>query len=129
MCAAFLDDQLDRKLKNLAEQWDIAERRIKKAEQVRGNEVVSSAIFELRYAGRKIIDVINLAVENDWEHDPEVRDKIWFLSRMYARSVRRIGLLASSNRQQPAAFDAPQGRLPQCLRAYWHAGVSGALAV
>ena len=33
----------------------------------------------------------------------------WFLSRMYARSVRQIGLLASSNRKWPGVFDAPQG--------------------
>jgi len=28
---------------------------------------------------------------------------------MYARSVRQIGLLASSNREWPGVFDAPQG--------------------
>jgi hypothetical protein len=52
-----LNDELDNALRELITQWNVAERRIKKAEQVRANEVVASAIFELRYAGRKIIDI------------------------------------------------------------------------
>jgi hypothetical protein len=47
-----LDARLDRLLSDLVLQWNIAERRIKKAEQVGGAEAVASAIFELRYAGR-----------------------------------------------------------------------------
>ena len=60
-----MDEELDRLLQRTFEQWNIAERRIKKAEQVRGNEVVTSAIFELRYAGRKIVDALTLALESD----------------------------------------------------------------
>ena len=57
-----MDEELVRLLQRTFEQWNIAERRIKKAEQVRGNEVVTSAIFELRYAGRKIVDALTLAL-------------------------------------------------------------------
>ncbi|TXM92019.1 hypothetical protein [Methylobacterium sp. WL116] len=49
----------------LIEQWNIAEQRIKRAEQVRGNEIVAAAIFELRYAGRKIVDSIELVLNFD----------------------------------------------------------------
>ncbi len=63
------------------------------------------------------------------KHVLRARIVLWFVSQMYARSVRQIGLLASSNRQRPAVFDAPQGLLPQCLRADCHAGMSGALVV
>lgn len=62
---ALFDNEIDKSLHELIKQWNVAERRIKKAEQVRGNEVVASAIFELRYAGRKIIDVIQLALDAD----------------------------------------------------------------
>ena len=44
-----LNSELDKLFKDAIAQWNIAERRIKKAEQVKGNEVVNSAIFELRY--------------------------------------------------------------------------------
>jgi hypothetical protein len=70
-----LDDKLDKALAECIKQWNIAERRIKKAEQVRGNEVVSSAIFELRYAGRKIIDALYLCLTSDLK-DPEVYAKV-----------------------------------------------------
>lgn len=76
MCAALLDDDLDKLLEKLIEQWNIAERRIKKAEQVRGNEVVASAIFELRYAGRKLIDALQIASNEDWRENEELRDAI-----------------------------------------------------
>tara|TARA_R100001143_G_C3352605_1_gene130431 strand:+ start:1240 stop:1884 length:645 start_codon:yes stop_codon:yes gene_type:complete len=67
-----LDDDLKEPLSELVEQWNIAERRIKKAEQVKGNEIVASAIFELRYAGRKIIDTIHLSLsEEKTEEDKE----------------------------------------------------------
>lgn len=74
MCAAIFNDELDKRLGELVEQWNIAERRIKKAEKKRNNEVVSSAIYELRYAGRKFIDVVDLARSNDWENDPSILD-------------------------------------------------------
>jgi hypothetical protein len=47
-----------------------------KAEQVRGNEVVNSAIFELRYAGRKIVDALQLIMNKDWKNDRDVYEKI-----------------------------------------------------
>lgn len=59
-----LDEELDRLLQQTIDQWNIAERRIKKAEQVCANEVVISAIFELRYAGRKIADALALALQS-----------------------------------------------------------------
>lgn len=63
------DAALDKTLRALIEEWNIAERRIKKAEHVRGEEVVISAIFELRYAGRKMIDAFQLALDGDWKTD------------------------------------------------------------
>jgi len=71
-----LDAELDRLFKDLIAQWNIAERRIKKAEQVQGNEVVNSAIFELRYAGRKIIDAMQLILSKDWQNDTEIYEQI-----------------------------------------------------
>jgi hypothetical protein len=71
-----LDQKLDKLYKQLIEQWNIAERRIKKAEQVSGNEVVTSAIFELRYAGRKIVDAQKLLLEKDWRNDTDAHDLI-----------------------------------------------------
>jgi len=70
-----LDEKLDAAFKELIEQWNIAERRIKAAEQVRANEVVASAIFELRYAGRKVTDALTLILKQDW-HNPETYEKI-----------------------------------------------------
>jgi hypothetical protein len=56
-----LDDPLlKERISELINQWNIAERRIKRAEQVRENEIVSTAIYELRYAGRKVMDAIYL---------------------------------------------------------------------
>jgi len=57
------DSEIEDAIKRLIVQWNIAERRIKKAEQVRGNEVVGAAIAELRYAGRKYIDATHLLIE------------------------------------------------------------------
>lgn len=70
------DDQLDNAILCLIDQWNIAERRIKKAEQVRANEVVASAIFELRYAGRKLIDALDIALKDDWKNDGKIHEKI-----------------------------------------------------
>lgn len=71
-----LDEKLDRLLHDLIAQWNIAERRVKKAEFVQGGEVVSSAIFELRYAGRKLIDSHLLILQKDWKNDPKVYEDI-----------------------------------------------------
>jgi hypothetical protein len=65
-----IDPRIDRLFADLITQWNIAERRIKKAEQVGGEEAVGSAIFELRYAGRKIIDCLHLLLNKDLG-DPE----------------------------------------------------------
>jgi hypothetical protein len=71
-----LDDKLDDALRGLIAQWNIAERRIKKAEQVRANEVVASAIFELRYAGRKIIDALDIILKNNIGADQDAHTKV-----------------------------------------------------
>ena len=41
-----LNDKLDERLRELISQWNIAERRIKQAENARAQEIVSSAIYE-----------------------------------------------------------------------------------
>lgn len=68
--------ELNDTLRKLIVHWNVAERRIKKAEQVRGNEVVAPAIFELRYAGRKIVDAIHIVLTQDWKENPEITTKI-----------------------------------------------------
>lgn len=70
-----LTEQLDKALKELIEQWNVAEHRIKTAEAVRGGVIVSSAIFELRYAGRKLIDSIQLALSHDLAADQATHGK------------------------------------------------------
>jgi hypothetical protein len=72
-----LDDRLNRALHELIKQWNIAEHRIKKAEQVRANEVVASAIFELRYAGRKHIDATKLIIDNDLSNNQDIYEKVY----------------------------------------------------
>jgi hypothetical protein len=72
-----LEERLDNALTGLIRQWNIAEGRIKQAEQVRANEVVAAAIFELRYAGRKVVDAIHLALTEDWRRDAAVYDRIF----------------------------------------------------
>lgn len=71
-----LDPDLDAALAELIKQWNIAETRIKKAEQVRADQVVASAIFELRYAGRKIIDAIEICLTQDIQANPKARAKV-----------------------------------------------------
>lgn len=68
------DSDIDDAIKKLIVQWNVAERRIKKAEQVRANEVVAAAIFELRYAGRKLIDANNLLLNEP--SDPANRSRV-----------------------------------------------------
>jgi hypothetical protein len=70
------DPRLDRLFADVTAQWNIAERRIKKAEQVGGEEAVGSAIFELRYAGRKIVDALHLLQTKDWKNDQEVYELV-----------------------------------------------------
>ena len=55
------DDELDASFSHIIDEWRLAEERIKSAEFVREGEVVASAIFELRYAGRKLVQVIATA--------------------------------------------------------------------
>lgn len=76
MPADQFDDDIKDAIRALISEWNIAERRIKKAEQVRANNVVASAIFELRYAGRKIIDVLDSTLESSWKTDQKVRSKV-----------------------------------------------------
>jgi hypothetical protein len=70
------DEEIDAKFEQLRVQWNIAERRIKKAEQVCGGKIVASAIFELRYAGRKHIDALELLFTQDWKTDQTIRHRI-----------------------------------------------------
>ncbi len=70
------DKDLNATMTALIEQWNIAERPIKKAEYVQGDEVVGPAIFELRYAGRKMVDAFKLALEGDWTKDAARHGKI-----------------------------------------------------
>lgn len=51
-------------LERVANQWNLAEQRIKTAERLNG-EVVFPAINELRYAGRRLVDAINLTNTDD----------------------------------------------------------------
>jgi len=71
-----IDREIDDAISQLITQWNIAERRIKKAEQVDANEVVTSAIFELRYAGRKFIDAHQLLLSGKWQDDEQEKRKI-----------------------------------------------------
>jgi hypothetical protein len=71
-----LTDKLDDRLHELIKQWGIAERRIKQAENARAQEIVSSAIYELRYSGRKIVDAIQLALTTDWRNDEGAAEQI-----------------------------------------------------
>jgi hypothetical protein len=86
---ALFDDELDALLARVIEQWNIAERRIKKAELVRGGEVVSPAIFELRYAGRKLVDALTLAREKDLALDQRAHDDVYrYLADAYEDCVK-----------------------------------------
>jgi hypothetical protein len=71
-----LNPNLDQSLLELIKQWNIAEKRIKKAEQVRAEQVVASAIFELRYAGRKIIDALEICLTTDINTDPAATERV-----------------------------------------------------
>jgi hypothetical protein len=50
-------------LEIICKEWDLAEKYIKEAEQV-ANNVVFPSIKELRYAGRRIVDGLNLIVKD-----------------------------------------------------------------
>jgi len=71
-----LNEKLDARLLELIKQWNIAEGRIKQAENVRAQEIVSAAIYELRYAGRKVVDAISLAQTTEWESDDAAEGRI-----------------------------------------------------
>jgi preprotein translocase subunit Sss1 len=71
-----LTEKLDNLLRELIVQWNIAEERIKKAENVRANEVVASAIFELRYAGRKMIDAFDIILNDKGNLGAKKDDRI-----------------------------------------------------
>ena len=70
------DDEIDAALRELQTQWNIAERRIKKAELVRASEVVAPAIFELRYAGRKLVDAMALILDSEWQCEAKTKQTI-----------------------------------------------------
>ncbi len=50
-----MSDEFDEALRRIGEEWNKAETAIKLAEQVNG-KIVNPAIYELRYAGRKIVE-------------------------------------------------------------------------
>ncbi|MER9390626.1 MULTISPECIES: hypothetical protein [unclassified Mesorhizobium] len=50
-------DDIDRRWTEIAELWNRVERRAKEVEQFRG-EAIIAAINEMRYAGRRVVDVI-----------------------------------------------------------------------
>lgn len=67
------DSEVEAAFRLLIQEWNVAERRIKKAEHVRAGEVVASAIFELRYAGRKVMDAVQILLSGDWKTNEERR--------------------------------------------------------
>ena len=70
------DQKLDTAINEFIRQWNVAERGIKKAEQVRAGEVVATAIFELRYAGRKTVDALHPLLRNDWHSNPQSYEQV-----------------------------------------------------
>ncbi len=54
------DEEIVAAINRLIEQWNVAERRIKAAEQESDGRVVYVAVSELRYAGRKFVDACQL---------------------------------------------------------------------
>ena len=73
-----IDAKIDAAVENLIREWNTAERQIKMAEQIRRAEIVAASIFELRYAGRKVIDVLDLVLHED-RTKSEVSEKIYAL--------------------------------------------------
>lgn len=49
------DDEIDTLLQSILQEWNKAEKAIKIAEQIDG-EIVNPAIYELRYAGRRLVE-------------------------------------------------------------------------
>ena len=66
---------LDNHLPRLLSEWDRAEEAIKSAELIRG-ETVFAAVKELRYAGRLIVDALELCVSMAPHADTELRDRL-----------------------------------------------------
>src|SRR5688572_5247091 len=58
------DDELTRATSRVSAEWNKAETAIKLAEQVNG-EIINPAIYELRYAGRRLIEALEAASAGD----------------------------------------------------------------
>ena len=65
-----MDEATRATLREIATEWDKAERLMKLAERLRG-EVIQDSVNELRYAGRRLVDAMNVAEEA--EHDETKR--------------------------------------------------------
>ncbi len=61
-----LQGALEKLLEELLAEWDRAEEAVKQAEFIQG-EVVAPSVNELRYAGRKVVEALQLAANNDAE--------------------------------------------------------------
>lgn len=64
-------------LGNIVAEWNTAEGAIKIAEQVNG-EIVNPAIYELRYAGRRIVEAIVLHAKGDDQKAERILDDALF---------------------------------------------------
>ena len=61
-----LQGALEKLLEELLAEWDRAEEAVKQAEFIQG-EVVAPSINELRYAGRKVVEALQFAANDDAE--------------------------------------------------------------
>src|SRR5947209_10674924 len=69
-------EELQKALRELAEYWNLVEKRIKQAEAIRPG-VVSPSIKELRYAGRWFVNFVSYALSSEANlSDPEVNKKV-----------------------------------------------------
>lgn len=66
---------VDSRLGDLAKHWNELEARTKEAEQFREEPLVA-AINEMRYAGRRIVDVLAILEKNGGRHDDEVEENL-----------------------------------------------------
>lgn len=57
-------DEWAKRLKSIQEAWDEAEHAIKLAEQIQ-QEIINPSIYELRYAGRRIVEAFKLHSAGD----------------------------------------------------------------
>lgn len=68
-----IDNRAKSVLLEAASEWDKAEKTIKQAERLR-SEVVIASINELRYAGRRLVDAINIAFKDSELTEAELQE-------------------------------------------------------